>query len=126
NFIMACIIYIALYFSAPLIGLIFNNNELIFLSRWLFLVIPIGALNIIQITKIIKELNFKTIAFCTIIASTLSGLIGILCAYTGFGIWSLVIQIVLNSFLITILMWLKTDWRPKFQFSMNPIKEQFS
>ncbi|MBO2542866.1 lipopolysaccharide biosynthesis protein [Salegentibacter sp. BDJ18] len=126
NLFIASIIYIVLYSLAPLIGKLFNNQMLTILSRWLFLVIPLGAINIIQITKIIKELNFKILALGTILASVISGIIGVFCAYYGYGIWSLVIQIVLNSIILTIFIWLRTDWKPKFCFSLIPIKEHFS
>lgn len=125
NLLISIFLYLILFFCAPIISWIFNNDELTLLSRYLFLTIPIGALNIIQLTQVSQNLNFRRIAILMIAAATVSGTIGLVLAFSGYGIWSMVIQLILNSALITCFIWLKSDWSPQFTFSLRPIKELF-
>lgn len=126
NCIISFLLYIFLFFISGFINLIFENVNLIKQSRVLFLVIPIGSLNIIQMTIIIKDLNFKSIAMYMVVASIISGSVGVFCAFFGLGIWSLIIQILFNSVLITVFIWSRSKWKPSFSFSINPIKELFT
>ena len=43
-------------------------------------------------------------------------------AYTGFGAWALVAQIVFNTLIDTILLWFLVKWRPKLMFSWARVK----
>lgn len=123
NFLVGIILYICLFFSAPLISDFFDDQNLTAMSRILFLIIPIGSLNVIQITKINKELNFRLIALYTVLAAILSGGIGIVLAYLNYGVWSLVIQSVLNVILMTLFFLYKSNWKPACTFSIASIRE---
>ena len=69
---------------------------------------------------------FKKLFYRSIGAIIPAGCIGILCAYLGFGIWSLVIQQLTNSLLVCTIMWFTVKWRPDFSFSFERWKELFS
>ena len=126
NLVISLVLYVILYFSAPFIGYVFNDAKLITTSRILFIAVPLGALTIIQQTIIIKNLQFRKIAILTIIATFVSGIIGIFLALNSYGVWSLVWQIIINSFLNVIFIWFVSSWRPIFKFNFNPIKEFIS
>lgn len=46
-------------------------------------------------------------------------------AYCGYGIWALVAQYLLNSFIDTVVLWLLVDWRPTKEFSFTRLKRLF-
>lgn len=123
NCVMGGVLYSVLYFVAPCIALFFNNPELTLLSRVLFLVIPLSSLNVIQITKINKELKFRTIAVYSVLATVLSGILGVCLAVFGYGVWALVWQTIAFSALQVLFFSISSDWHPKFRFSIAPIKE---
>ena len=69
-----------------------------------------------------KELNFKQLTIRTFFASVLSGILGIIMAYKGFGVYSLVGQSLSLGFFSTIFLWTTTSWRPTLYFSFNELR----
>jgi O-antigen/teichoic acid export membrane protein len=61
----------------------------------------------------------------SLISSGLSGTIGVILAATGFGVWSLVVQMISGTLMGTILLWVWNDWRPKLIFSFKSLREMF-
>ena len=90
------------------------------------LVIIIKAFNLIQISQITRNLDFKRKTKITIVSTIISGLSGVMVAYYGFGVWSLVIQQLANRFLTTTGLWVTNNWRPTLQFSKESFKSMFS
>jgi teichuronic acid exporter len=126
NFILGLIVYAAFWFLAPVIARFFKQQLLVNLIRVLFLVLIIGSLNTLQYAIIRKELQFKKRAILTVSASLVSGVVGIICALKGLGVWSLVIQQLLNKFVLCVLLYLFSSWKLKFKFSIRSAKQMFS
>lgn len=124
---LAGLIYSVLFFSAPLIAKFYNNqDELIPVIRVLGLMLPLGAMSAVQEAYVARNMMFKKLFFRSVAAIVPAGCIGVLCAYKGFGIWSLVVQQLLNSLLMCIIMWFTVDWRPSLSFSFARWKSLFS
>ena len=73
-----------------------------------------------------KNFLFRKFFFATLIGTIISGIVGILMAYNGFGVWSLVFQYLTNSLIDTIFLFALIKWRPKFIFSWTRFRELFS
>ena len=124
---LAGLIYTALFFSAPFIAKFYNNQaELIPVIRVLGLMLPLGAMSAIQEAYVARNMMFKKLFYRSVGAIIPAGCVGILCAYKGFGIWSLVVQQLLNSLLMCVIMWLTVSWRPSLVFSFARWKGLFS
>lgn len=126
NFLLGVVIYGILYFSAPLIADFFNERQLVALIRVLSIVIIINSLNVIQQSLIRKEFQFRKRAVLTVIATLISGIVGIICAYKGMGVWSLVIQQLTNRFVLCVLLYIKSQWKLTFSYSHDSAKALFS
>ncbi|REG77488.1 lipopolysaccharide biosynthesis protein [Algoriphagus antarcticus] len=126
NIFIGIVVYSGLYLLAPLISDFYNYPELTNISRVVFLTIFINSFGIVQNAKIIKEVNFKILANRTIIANLLAGILAVYLAYNGFGVWALVIQMVLASFLRVIFLWVFAKWVPSLSFSFKPIRILFA
>ena len=125
NVFLSIFIYLILYISAPLIAAFFEQPPIINLSRVLFLSFIFNALGIIQNVMIVKALNFKKNTVISIVAVSLSGIIAVIMVYMGFGVWSLVVQVVLSSLFRTILLWISGHFRPALQFEYAVLKDFF-
>jgi len=126
NILLGIIIAIILYFCAPLIADFFEQDILIDLTRVLslkFLILPFG---LIQMNLLMKELNFKDRTKVNVTATTLSGIIGITMAFSGFGVWSLVAKMISRDIFSAIFLWVFNSWRPSLVFSFKAIIELFS
>ena len=73
----------------------------------------------VQQTRLIKRIDFRSQTIITIISSTLSGFVGISMALLEYGVWSLVIQQLTNITMKTILLWIVNKWTPKLCFSIE-------
>jgi O-antigen/teichoic acid export membrane protein len=76
----------------------------------------------VQTALLQREFKFKALAARTMIASILSGAIGISCALLGFKAWSLVIQQMSVLVISSIVMFRLSSWRPSLRFSLEYLR----
>lgn len=125
NLLMSVLLYGVLFLCAPLIANFFNRQELVALTRVSTLSLIIGALAMTQYVRLTKRLDFKSQTKITFLASICGGVIGIIMAYAGFGVWAIVGQYLGLHIVKTIALWFVNKWIPKFKFSVTSFKELF-
>lgn len=126
SLIVAIIMYIILYFIAPLIANFYRVQELIDIIRVLAITLIIGVFNSIQSAIISKKMEFKSFFFSNLGAIVISGIVGVILAYRGFGVWALVYQQIISQIVIFIILNLIVKWRPRLLFSIKKVKKLFS
>lgn len=126
NIVVALLVYLILYFSAPYIALFYKEPLLDIITKWVGVNIIISAFSIVQRAKLTIQLDFKTQAKASLISVVASGVLGVFLAYYGYGVWALVTQALLNNLLDTFLLWLFAHWMPKWKFSYQSFKQLFS
>jgi O-antigen/teichoic acid export membrane protein len=109
--------------GAPLVARFYDEALLVPLTVFIATNFLISSLNIVQNTLLTKELNFRVLSIVEISAVGLSGLVAIIMAYAGLGVWSLAAQSVILSAVTAILLWKLNDWRPEFTFQWNAVKD---
>lgn len=125
NLIIAVIGSLILFLLANPIANYFKESILEQTLYVLSASIIISAFGKIQQTIYTKQLDFKKITKIALFANIISGIIAIILAYKGFGIWSLVILYILKTTLETILLWLYSNWKPQLKFYKSSFKELF-
>lgn len=121
--IFACtLLYIGVYFAAPLIALFYDDVELTPVIRVLSLTIVISGVKNVQQAYVGRNLLFKRFFFATLIGTIGAAVIGIAMAYGGYGIWAIVAQQLFNITVDTIILWITVKWRPKRMFSWERLK----
>lgn len=123
NVLIGSFIASLLIVLAPLIANFYGYSILESITRLVALTFLINSFNMVQKAIVTKKLQFHILAFRNLLSIIVSGFVAILLAINGFGIWSLAWQSIVASLTGVILLWSVTDWRPKFQFSGNAIKE---
>ena len=126
NLAISLFLYVALFFSAPLIADLFNEPLLIPVSRVLFLSLIFNGFSLIQMIIFIKASDFKTQTKANTAALVISTAIALVMAWKGYGVWSLVAQNVIYAFCRSILFWLYSSWRPAPVFSFSKLKTFFA
>lgn len=122
NLLISCVLYVLLFLASPYISLFFEREELNPLIRAIGIILIINALSITQNTILTKRIDFKTKTKVSLISAILSGIIGIVMAYLGYGVWALVSQIVSKQACYTIFLWFFNRWWPNFKFSFSSFK----
>jgi O-antigen/teichoic acid export membrane protein len=72
---------------------------------------------VIQRSLIIRKIDFKNLFFINITAILFSSIIAIYLARQNFGVWCLVVLRLTNEFILLIVFWWNSNWRPSFTFS---------
>ena len=126
NLAIGIILYLLLFFLAPFAESFFNIPGLSLILRVAVFVLVINAMGNIQLTLLVKRIDFKTKTKISICSDTLAGVISIVLAYKGFGVWSLVWRTLLGQFFTSVLLWFFSNWRPGFVFSVKSFKELFN
>ena len=120
---VSMIIYIVLYITAPYIALFYRNDMIVSVVRIFSLRIPLGVYNSIQHAYVSRNMLFKRFFYSTLIGTIFSGIVGIVLAYMGFGVWALIGQYFTNTIVDTIVLRITISWHLEFRFSLSSAKK---
>ncbi len=116
---LAVLIIIA---AAPFIAIFFNQSALIPIISVMSLNFIFISLSTVQNSILLKNLKLKKLTFLEVFSTIFSGIIGVILAFLGYGVWSLVWQSIALNLVYTILLWITNDWMPKLHFDWKDIK----
>ncbi|MEI7420778.1 MAG: lipopolysaccharide biosynthesis protein [Prolixibacteraceae bacterium] len=125
NIIIGVVAFIVIWILAPYIADFYSKPELINLTRVLALAIIISSLTLNQQTIITKNLDFKTLTKSSVIGTFVAGIVSIILALYGFGVWSLVWRVIINQAVRSLILWYYNRWLPNFTYSRAILKEHF-
>ena len=125
NIVVGILLYLILFFSAPLIARFYGQPILTPLTRVIGLSVFLNSLVVVQRALLTIEIDFKTQAKASLTAAIVSGAVGITMTYTGFGVWSIVGYQLSNLAVNDIMLWLFSKWRPIKAFSKQSFKQLF-
>lgn len=126
NLGVAVAMYIIIFMTAPLIADFYKVQILTPVIRVYSLSIIIGSLTAVQGTRLTKSMDFKTLFKIQLPSIIIGGITGVVMAYSGFGIWSLVFYPIIQSVVGGIQLWWYGNWRPLFVFDVGKFKEHFN
>lgn len=119
------LLYFLLFASAPVIAGFFKQPVLKGVVRIYTLSFIIQAFADVQVTRLTKAMNFKAQMLMQVPSVLVSGGLGILLAYKGFGVWSLVWMNLVQSFLYAGQHWIWTGWRPSLVIDLERLRRHF-
>lgn len=126
NIVMCLTLYIIMLFSAPVIAAFYQMPELTPIVRVASLMLIISGVKNVQQAYVSRNMLFKRFFFSTLGGTVSAAVVGIIMAYIGYGVWALVVQMLVNSLVDTIVLWFSVKWRPKRMFSFSRLKALFS
>lgn len=122
NIIVSLLLYVGLYISAPYIANFYNIVELSLILRILGINLIILSFSGVHRVLFTIKIDFKTQSYISIVAAFISGIVGVIIAYNGFGVWALVLQTLLNSLITSILFIIYNKVHFKLNFSFTSLK----
>lgn len=123
NITISVILYITLYFCAPLIARFYAEPELTALARFVFIGFLISSLGVVPTAIMYRNMMVREQAIYTFITQIISGVVAIVLALLGFAYWGIAIQTLLYITLATFFKYYFTRWKPSLIFDTGPIKE---
>jgi len=121
-----CLLTTITFFSAILISKVFHQPSLIPILQILSLVFIVNAFSQTQASLLRRDFKFKVLATRSLLGIIIAGIVGVVMALLGYGVWSLVSQQLTYELMGVIVLWTASNWRPKWQFSWITLTEIFS
>lgn len=125
NLAMGLVMALLFWAAAPWIAAFYHAPVLSPLTRVMGLNLFLGTLGAVQQTLLAKALDFRSLMRVSVVASVVSGMIGIALAWQGYGVWSLAMQALLSTIVATVLLWWLCPWRPAWLFSLKALRSLF-
>lgn len=126
NIVFCALLYIGLFFASPYIADFYNDPNLVPYIRVLGLTVLISGIKNVQQAYVSRHMMFKKFFFSTLGGTLTAGVVGVIMALLGAGVWALVAQHVINLSIDTFILWITVKWRPKLKFSFTRLKGLFS
>ena len=125
NILVGLAIYGILWIAAPWIADFYRTPILTDVVRVLGIAFIINSLSISQTARMTAEMQFRQMSVITIVAQLVTGLVGLVLAMTGWGVWALVFQQIASGAVRLIGMEIALKWVPSLQFSRQSLRHLF-
>ena len=119
NIVVGVVCYLILYVLSPFIADFYETPILSDLLKVTSLTVLFNPLCIVQQTILTKKIDFKTQAKVSLLTTVLAGVVGIIMAFKGYGVWALVVQQVGSAFARVVALWYLSSWRPQAKWSSD-------
>ncbi|HBI59808.1 MAG TPA: flippase [Lachnospiraceae bacterium] len=126
NVIFCGILYLLLFLCAPWIAKFYDDISLALLIRVLGITVLVSGVKNVQQAYVSRNMMFRKFFFSTLGGTIAAAVIGIVMAVSGYGVWALVAQQIINVTIDTVILWITVKWRPRGGFSLNRLKSLFS
>lgn len=110
-------------FVAQYLALFFDVAVLQPVLQVLSITLIIGAASAVQKALCNRKLDFRQLAIFEACGMALYGIVSIVLALSGFGIWSIIYGTIANHLVCSVLFWIKSDWKPQFMFYFDRFKK---
>ena len=122
NVVVSLVLYVILVAIAKPLATLYESPTIADIAPVLFLVLPINSLCVVQTVMYTREFRFALLSKIVFISSLVSGVVAVVMAFMGFGIWSLVAQRLLQMGIKAAAFWLLRRWRTTARFSLEALR----
>lgn len=105
--------------SAPLYVAFLGADDGLSIIYALALTLPLGSLGAVHGAILAREFRYSMLTLQAILSSISSGLVAVTLALNGYGVWALIAQAFVGSFVSIGFAWIVTRWRPTLQFDVS-------
>lgn len=126
SMILSALFYILLFLTAPLISAFYESEQMTIILRVYGMAIFINSYASIQNAYIMKAFEMKKSFFASLISIVVSGIVAIIMAVNGCGVWAIVAQSIIASMVSIIALHFTVAWKPTFGFDWERCKSLFS
>jgi O-antigen/teichoic acid export membrane protein len=126
NTSIGALLALGLFFTSPLLAVMFTQPELSAVLRFLSLTLIFNSLVGVHTGILTRDLQFKALALRRIFSFAVGGCVGIYMAYNNFGVWALVGQQLSSTFAGLLVLWFACPWRPGIKVKHRHCLELFT
>jgi O-antigen/teichoic acid export membrane protein len=108
--------------TSPVVSSIFREPRLAQILLVLALAFPISSAGTTHLAILERGSRFEIIALSEIASSTVGICAAIVAAWANFGVFSLVIQLLITAVVSTCLYWSYSTWRPRWRWEHSELR----
>jgi O-antigen/teichoic acid export membrane protein len=123
NLTVGILLTLLMYIFAHSIAEFFNNSALESYLESISIIFTLIAFHTVQTVTLKRDLNYKQLTKLNFMASFSSGILGVGLAIFGFGIWSLILQVICREVIYNLVIWRISLWKPTLTFSFKALKQ---
>lgn len=117
NLLLGSAIAVVFFLCSGPIAVFYAQPELSDVSKVFSLIFFIYGCSSVPLGLLSQRLQFKELVISQLVAAILSYVAGITSAYLGWGVWSLVLQNIINHLVYVLVNYYFAKWRPDFSFT---------
>ncbi len=119
NILLGILSFGLTWFLAPTVASFFKDDAIVPLLRLLGLSLPISGIGMVPDALLQRQLRFRVRLMPAVSRSLMKGIVSILLAVLGMGVWSLVWGQIVGILTSTLLAWVLAGWKPTWRFDSN-------
>lgn len=119
SLVFTIFMYLIIFVTAPYAASFYKSPDLCLVLRIITILLFFKSIVSVIRAKGTRELQFKKIVISAFISNVSAGVIAVVLAYLGWGIWALVAQQLLAGFLDMIIMILIFRWHLSLKISFS-------
>ena len=122
NVVVSVVLYGLFVAAAYPLAELYSTPVIRDIAPVLFIVLPINSLCVVQTVMFTREFRFALLSKIVFAASLISGVVAVVMALAGCGIWSLVAQRLLMMGIKAAAFWWIRRWRTEARFSFAALR----
>lgn len=126
NIAIGLICYTILFCGAPWVASFYEQPLLVDILRVYALVLIINSLILVQRAIVYIRFQYRKLSLISILSILVGGGIAIWMAYKGYGVWALLSYYLVQSIVLSGLLWITSDWHPHFIFDRDAFHRAFN
>ena len=116
---MSVVIAAVVFAGAPLLANYYKSPEMLLPLRVYIFSVFFNSYASILTARMQREMRFKQIMYCSLTATCVSGALAVALAFSGAGIWTLVVYYFSHTLVNCIAMFAAVRWFPRLTFSVT-------
>lgn len=118
---IALLFYLLFFFLSEWLAEIYSIERLSMLTKIVSLNLVLYSISYIQRTIYQKNMLFKKLMLISLCSTVIACVFGLLLAYSGAGVWAIVLLTLLINVFESIALWIFSTWRPLLKFSIYEV-----
>ncbi len=123
NIFIAAFFHILLFLFSPVISAFYKEDQILKYLPYFGTVFFFYALGGVSQALLVKRHAFKRIVAGNLVGITVSFSVAIFMVAQGYGVESLFVQLLLNTFISSLFFFIAEKWKPLFHFSFSSLKK---
>ncbi len=126
SLVWACAVFAVLSLVVgPFAASFYNEPKLTAIVAALSISVLVGPLNTVHKAQLTRKFNFKRLTYISNSSSIVGGVVALIAAFLGLGVWALVIYSVVPTLVAFPMYFSVTKYYPKFEFSRDAFQDVF-